>query len=183
MSVSVQRYTLDEYHQLCQQPRNQECLLELIEGELSEKMPGFVPSQIAGWVITFINLYLRENPIGRVTGADGGYQLSNDTVLIPDVGYVSKSRMPALPEREAPLAPDLAVEIKSPSDSIRALRAKAELYQKHGTRLVWVVFPETQTVEVYAQGHDVETLTITDTLTGGDVLPNFTLAVQAIFTT
>lgn len=183
MSVSVKRYTLDEYHQLCQQPRDQECLLELIEGELSEKMHGFVPSQIAGWVITFINLYLRENPIGRVTGADGGYQLSNDTVLIPDVGYVSKSRMPALPEREAPLAPDLAVEIKSPSDSIRALRAKAELYQKHGTRLVWVVFPETQTVEVYAQGHDVETLTITDTLSGGDVLPNFTVAVQAIFTT
>jgi len=181
MSVSVRRYSLDDYHQLCQQAGNQGRLLELIEGELSEKMPSFVPSQIAAWVITFINLYLRENPIGRVSGADGGYQLSEDTVLIPDVGYVSKARMPALPEREAPLAPDLAVEIKSPSDSIRGLRAKAELYQKHGTRLVWVVFPETQTVEVYAQGHDVETLTLDDTLSGGDVLPNFTLAVSAIF--
>lgn len=181
MSVSVQRYSIEDYHQWCDLPQNQGRLLELVEGEINEKMPSFVPSQIAAWIITYLNLYLREHPIGRITGPDGGYQLSANTVLIPDVGYISKARMPDLPTREAPHAPDLAVEIKSPTDSIRGLRAKAELYQKHGTRLVWVVFPETQTVEVYVQGQDVILLTLSETLDGGDVLPGFTLDVSAIF--
>ncbi len=181
MSVSVRRYGLDDYHQLCQQAGNRGRLLELIEGELSEKMPSFVLAQIAAWVTTFINLYLREHPIGRVSGTDGGYLLGENTVLIPDVGYVSKAQMPVLPEREAPVAPDLAVEIKSPNDSYIPLREKALYYLKHGARLMWLIVPEKQVVEVFTADAPIEVLGINDTLSGGDVLPNFTLMVSAIF--
>lgn len=181
MSVSVQRYSIEDYHQWCDLPQNQGRLLELVEGEINEKMPSFVPSQIAAWIITYLNLYLREHPIGRITGPDGGYQLSANTVLIPDVGYISKARMPDLPTREAPHAPDLAVEIKSPDDSYITLREKALYYLKHGARLVWLIIPDKQAVEVFTADAPITVLHAADSLDGGDVLPGFTLLVSAIF--
>jgi hypothetical protein len=63
-----------------------------------------------------------------------------------------------MPEREAPVPPDFAVEVKSPTDSKRELRRKAEKYMTYGTRLVWLVFPDEQVIEVYLADQDVRTL-------------------------
>lgn len=126
-------------------------------------------------------MYLLKNNIGYVTGEAGGYIMDAENVLIPDVGYISKERLPETPEREAPVPPDLAVEVKSPTDRIRNMRNKAEAYLTFGTRMVWLVFPEDQTIEVYLPDEDVKTLTVEDTLEGGEVLPGFTLPIHDIF--
>ena len=77
----------------------------------------------------------------------------------------------------------MAVEVKSPTDSKRELRRKAEKYLAFGTRLVWLVFPDEEVVEVYLPDRDVETLKPGDTLDGGDVLPGFSLPVRSLFET
>ncbi|MBX3085285.1 MAG: Uma2 family endonuclease [Anaerolineae bacterium] len=176
-------YTIAEYQRLMEQSENTDRIVELIDGELVEKMPSFTPSKIAAEIIFAIKLFLRENPIGYVTTEGGGYIMPNGDILIPDVGYVAKVHLPELPEREAPVPPDFAVEVKSPTDRKRALRNKVERYLQHGTQLVWLVFPDERIVEVYVAGEDadVQTVTIDGILDGGSVLPGFTLKVSDIF--
>lgn len=180
MVVQKKLYTLDEYHQFLDE--HHEGIYELIDGEIIQKMPSFLPSAIAARLIFFLMQYLTHHPIGYVTGAKGSYQMPGEgNEYIPDVAYISKERLPQLPERHALLPPDLAVEIKSPTDFVRDLRYKAVRYLGFGTRLVWLVLPDDQTVEVYTPDQDVQTLAIGDTLSGGDMLPGFTLPVQQIF--
>ena len=76
--------------------------------------------------------------------------------------------------------PDLAVEIKSPDDTYKGMREKARYYLSKGTVLVWLVFPEKQLVEAYTLT-DEQIFNVNDTLSGGDVLPNFSLAVSQVF--
>jgi Uma2 family endonuclease len=172
---------LDAFRAFVSLPEHRERLFELIDGEIVEKMGSFTPSRIAAWIATFINIYLMQNPIGYVTGADGTYLVSDAHALMPDVGFISKARLPQTPEREVQGAPDLAVEIRSPNDSKRELRRKAELYMRFGTKMVWLVFPETRQVEVYLPDQDVRELGIDDTLDGGDILPGFALPIRQLF--
>ncbi len=181
MAVDKQLYTLDEYHAFMDRPENRDRIFELIDGVLIEKMPSFTPSQIAMEIVFFFKLYLHEHPIGYITGPDGGYLINDEDVLIPDVGYIAKVRLPETPDREALVPPDLAVEVKSPTDRKRALRRKAERYLAAGTKVVWLVYPDEQIVEVYVGDEDVKTVGMNGTLDGGDVLPGFTLAVKDIF--
>jgi Uma2 family endonuclease len=181
LNVQERKLTLDEFHAFCELPENRDRLFELIDGEIVEKMASFEPSTIAAEVIFQFKLWLKSHPIGRVTAPDGSYILANKQELIPDVGYISKERMPVIPVREALVAPDMAVEVKSPTDSKREMRRKAELYLAHGTKIVWLVFPDTQIVEVYMADRDVIEVGIDGVLDGGDVLPGFTLAVRALF--
>jgi Uma2 family endonuclease len=181
MAVEKTTYTLDQYHAILDLPENQERILELIDGEIVEKMPSFTPSRIALRIGSRLTIYLDNHDIGYVTGADGGYIMSDENVLIPDIGFISKTRLPEFPDREAPVPPDLAVEVMSPTDRKRALRRKAERYLELGTKIVWLVFPEERLVEVYTVDDDVQTVGIDGMLDGGEVLPEFSLAVREIF--
>lgn len=182
MDIQHRTITLEEYHAICDLPENADKILELIDGEIVEKMPSYEPSNIAGWIVTFINMHLLVNPIGSTTTSDVGYVLSEDRVLIPDVGYISNEHRGDKPKREVLAPPDLAIEIKSPSDSKRALRRKAEKYLENGTQLVWIVFPEEREIEVYSlTDEDVRTVGLDGVLDGGSVLPGFTLPVANIF--
>ncbi len=106
-----------------------------------------------------------------------------DVVLMPDVAFVRADRLPPVEEREGfmPLAPDLAVEVLSPSNRAREMAEKVELYQRGGVRLVWVVQPRRRAVTVYPLGGDPRTLHETDSLEGGEVLPGFRLPVADLF--
>ena len=127
-----------------------------------------------------LSVYVEDNDLGYVTGADGGYMVGGNR-FIPDVGYISKARQ-AEPSHEAynPNAPDLAVEVLSPTDDRDSLRLKVAAYLVAGTTL-WVVDPDAKQVEVYGPGNTPVVLGADDTLNGGDVLPGFTLAVKAVF--
>lgn len=181
MVVEKKKVQYGEYEAFITRAENADKLFELINGEIVEKMPSYEPSHIAGWILTFINMYLLQNEIGYTTTADGGYILDDDNTLIPDVGYISKARMPEIPDREVPTYPDLAIEVMSPTDRKRGLRLKAEKYLSYGTKMVWLVFPDEQQVEVYTPDEDVIMIGVDGTLDGRDVLPGFKLAVKDIF--
>jgi Uma2 family endonuclease len=168
MVTQQKQYTLSEFHAFVELPERKNQLYELIHGEIVEKVASFTPSRIGRFVGNFADA------IGYVTGADGSYILSDEDEFMPDVGYISKERLPQMPERQVQGPPDLAVEVKSPTDSKRELRLKAEAYIRFGTRMVWLVFPDDGRVEVYLPGQDVREVDIDGVLDGGDVLPGLT---------
>jgi len=179
----TQKLTYEEYQAFCDRPENASRIFELIDGEVVEKMPSFKPSRIGSRINGFIFIYLTQKETGYLTGADGGYKMPNGDVFNSDVGYISKERLPEEPAREVPVPPDLAVEVKSPTDRKRAMRTKAEKYIAGGTKLVWLVFPEEQLIEVYTPDEDVLPVGVDGALDGGTVLPGFTLKVSDIFAT
>jgi Uma2 family endonuclease len=188
MVVQEKRYTVAEFASITNAPENAGRLLELIDGEILEKMPtSFLPSYIALRIAYFILAYLMQNDIGYVTGADGSYVMDDENEFIPDVGYISKERLPQIPSGKTPIPPDLAVEVVSPTDSIKDVQRKARKYLRLGTSMVWIVYPEDQTVDVCLadpetpEGMRVREVGIESVLDGGDLLPGFKLAVKDIF--
>lgn len=173
------RYSHSEFQAFSELPENRDHLFELIRGKIVRKQSTFISSRLAVRVGYFIGSFADE--IGYVTGSDGTYILSDEDEFMPDVGYISKLSLPIEPEREVLGPPDLAVEVKSPSDTKRQLRLKAEDYLRFGTKLVWLIFPEEQLAEVYMPDQDVVTVLIDDVLDGGTVLPGFTLPLRDIF--
>ncbi len=185
MFVQDKLYTAEELWEISLLPENADKRLELLEGVIHEVPSSFIPSQVAIHIAAEIRNYLKKNKIGYLTGADGGYVMSEHNVFVPDVGYISKIRLPEKPARNAPLPPDFAVEVVSPTDSLKGTHKKAMQYLAYGTQLVWIVDPEEQTVEVYRPaaegGANVQVYRIKDTLEGYNILPQFTLAVKDIF--
>ncbi len=102
------------------------------------------------------------------------------------MSFISKSRLITPLPYISPIAPDLAVEIISPSNTHREIRGKIEAYLAHGTQLVWIVYPEDKAVDVWRAMPDgslsKRTFGINDTLYGESILPNFTLPIRDIFT-
>lgn len=193
MTIEQKHYTLEDLHEFEDLPENRDRLFELIDGRIVEKnsdaegivTPSFLPSYYAGRILTKINIYLDKNPIGYISGADGGFVMPEGNKLIPDVGYISKENMPEIPEREVPVPPDLAVEVVSPTDDIKDVQYKAQRYLNAGTKIVWIVYPRHESVDVYSAAEEdkmtVQQISIDGTLDGADVLPNFTLPVRDIF--
>jgi Uma2 family endonuclease len=186
LTVQDRAYTADDLWDLSNLPENADKQLELIEGSLIEMTPSSaIPSIVAAAILSFISAFVREHDLGFVAGADGGFRLSAKTVLSPDVAFVAKGRLTELPDRFFLLAPDLAVEVVSPTDSIKAVQRKAARYLAYGTRLVWIVYTKEKIVDVCRPSQEgdmsVQEVGIEGTLDGGDVLPGFTLPVSDIF--
>jgi Uma2 family endonuclease len=164
-------------------PENADKLFEYIAGEIVEVPSNPYASEVGSNCIFHFKLFLRENKIeGHVTGEAGGYVVAGEKYA-PDVAFISKKRQHALAkEGYNPFPPELAVEVDFPStyESARKLQIKIANYLAAGT-LLWIVYPETKTVEIYAPGQPMRWVGIDDTLDGGDVLPGFTLAVRDIF--
>jgi Uma2 family endonuclease len=104
-------------------------------------------------------------------------------VRAPDAAFVSTERATRQTRREGFFdgAPDLAVDVVSPEDTVEEVDSKVLEYLQAGTKLVWIVHPKTQTITVYRSLDKVRVLTATDTLDGNDVLPGFAVAVKEIF--
>lgn len=121
---------------------------------------------------------------GRLATADPGFTLARrpDTVRAPDIAYVSRERYAGpMPDGFPELAPDLAVEVRSPSDRTGAVVAKVGDWLSAGTLLVWVVDPPREQLVVYRANGGVTVLTIADTLTGDELLPGFALPLRELF--
>ena len=157
---------------------------ELIRGVLCETMPTGIEhgKTVARLVAALINF---AGERGTVVASDSGVWLERDpdTVREPDIAFFSAQKMPldARITGYAEVAPDLVVEVASPTDSRREVHDKAHMWLNHGVRLVWVVQPETRTVDVYRPDGDAATLSESAALDGLDVLPGFSCAVSAVF--
>jgi Uma2 family endonuclease len=159
-------------------------ICELIDGTLVEKVMASYESLLAGALLHFLYLYLDEHNIGLVLPGDGLLRLFPEQVRVPDVSFISWKRMPnrRFPrDAIASLVPDLAVEILSPSNTEGEMRRKLRDYFQAGCKLVWLVDPEERTVRVYTSVRRFVQFTEEDTLTGGKVLPGFSLAIRTWF--
>ena len=131
--------------------------------------------------------YADAHRLGVATGADGVYKFPNaETGIIPDVGYYSAARLPLIRDEQKPIpfAPDLAVEVASPSQDAADRAAKARLYLRAGTRLVWVVWPQSAHIDVWRSGTldgPVAILGNSGTLDGEDVVPGIFYSVADLF--
>ena len=159
---------------------------ELIRGVLCETMAaGQEHGEIAMRLGAALLGFIEPRGLGRVMGSDSGVWLERDpdTVREPDIAFFSAEKVP-LDRRitgYAEVVPDLVVEVASPNDSRREVHDKAHMWLNHGVRLVWVVQPESRTVDVYRPDEEIATLGEQDSLDGLDVLPGFTCDVSAVF--
>lgn len=158
---------------------------ELVAGcDVSEPLPGFGHGSLVIRIGALLEAHVRSRSLGTVVAGDAGFVLSRspDTVRGPDVAFVSRGREGGRDRRRAfEGPPDMAVEILSPSDRSRDARAKAAEYLAAGTRIVWVVDPEVETVTVHRPRSGPLTLAGEDILDAGDVIPGLRIPVGEIF--
>ena len=159
---------------------------ELIRGVLCETMPaGHRHGKIVMRLGLRLGAFIEPRGLGTLVGSDSGVWLERDpdTVREPDLAFTSVEKIALEAEITgyAEVAPDLVVEVASPGDSRREVHDKARMWLSHGVRLVWVVHPETRTVDVYPPDGDAVTLSEGDALDGLDVLPGFACDVSAVF--
>lgn len=183
MSVK-QRVTAEELWEMPEIPGKR---FELVRGELVE-VPGTsaLHNFIAAILYRMIDAFVRPRRLGIVATDGASYLIARqpDVLRIPDVSFVSRERVPGggIPKGYWPFAPDLVVEVVSPSDRAADLRDKVREYLNAGTRLVWVAWPEDRSVTVYGAGGEVRELGEGDELDGGEVLPGFRAPVADLFT-
>ena len=161
---------------------------EVVEGVLVRMAgSGDQASGLAARLLAHLLVFVETHRLGRVTGADGVYRFPGaETGLVPDVGfYIAERRSLILDKtKHIPLAPDLAVEVASPDQPPRSLAAKARRYLGAGARLVWVVWPQSEHIDVWRAGvltGAVRALTVNDSLDGEDVIPGFSYPVAELF--
>lgn len=164
-------------------------MYEVVEGVLVRMAgSGNRATRLAARLTARLLDYVEGRGLGAVTAADGVYHSPGaETGLLPDVGFYAAARFSLIVDENKPIpfAPDLAVEIASPSQEADQMAAKARVYLRGGTRLVWVVWPQSAHIDVWHADiltGPVATLRTIDTLDGEDVIPGFSYAVAALFT-
>lgn len=159
---------------------------ELVKGVLKKMSPaGFEHGICTAEIGSKLNVYVKRHKLGYVCGAETGFRISQnpDTVRAPDAAFVCQISI----ERQGIVkgywegAPDLAVEVISPGDTYAEVAEKVEAWLTAGCRMVWVINPRRETVEVYRPNADFTILRGSDTLDGGDVVEGFQCSVQDIF--
>ena len=160
--------------------------LELVEGVVYKMPPtGGMHGKAAVRIGGLLDSYVSSAGLGHVFGAETGFVIARnpDTVRGPDAAFVSYDRLPSgdVTLRFPELAPDLAVEVTSPSESAGEVREKASAWLAAGTSEVWVISPQQRTVSVYRAGEQPVVLGESDTLSGGDLLPGFEISVARLF--
>ena len=183
MSATTQTMTADELFMM----KDDGFRYDLVKGELRKMSP---PGSEHGVVIVRLTValgrHVEENDLGEVFAAETGFKLASnpDTVLGPDVAFVSNEKIPptGIPVAYWPGAPNLAVEVISPGNTRREIEEKIAEYLAAGVSLVWIISPKHRTVVVHRANAEPVTLTESDTLEGQDVVPGFQYNVARLFT-
>jgi Uma2 family endonuclease len=158
---------------------------ELVCGEVREMSPaGTRHGRVVGNVFASLHGYAARAG-GLVLESSTGCRLCTDpdTVRVPDVSFIAAERAEAVGDIEGfwPGAPDLAIEVVSPSDSFAEVDEKVAEYLDAGCRMVVVVNPRRRTAAVYRSRKDIVLLTENDALDGDDVVPGWNLPLREIF--
>src|SRR5919198_953043 len=182
MAIQPKLVTVVEFEQFLALPENRDRFFELIHGEIIEKVPTEEHGLIAANLCGFLWQYTRQSGLGRAV-VEARVRMPDDDYNSrqPDLAFFADTTRPVVKRGPVLQMPDLVIEVKSPDDTYTSMRERAQYYLRHGTRLVWLIYPEKRLVEVYRQNADSDLLTGDDTLEGGDVLPHFTLPIQEIF--
>lgn len=159
---------------------------ELIEGELKRMSPaGDEHGRVGMELAVPLGYHVKKNRLGKLYLAETGFliQTNPDTVRAPDIAFVRMERIQETPKVKSYRigAPDLAVEVISPGDTVREVKGKVTEWLEAGARMVWIISPKLKTITVYRSLTDVAMLTEKDTLDGGEVVPGFQIPVAEIF--
>ena len=159
---------------------------ELVAGELRVMSPsGWRHRVVVDNLEFLVGSFIRKHHLGRGFGAETGFLLKRDpdTVRAPDFAFIARNHLPATDPQEAywPGAPDLAVEVLSPGDTMGEVDEKIEEWLAAGCAAVWVVDPKLQTVTIYQSPTNVQLKTAGETLVGDPVVSGFSCPVQDIF--
>ncbi len=164
--------------------QKQNTLCELVDGVLVEKGMGYTESLLAGALIEILRRFVKPRKLGLVSAPDGMLRLFPGLIRIPDVAFASWDRFPdrKVPNSPAPaIVPDLVIEVLSESNTPAEMDRKRAEYFDAGVRLIWEVDPAPRIVRVFLPSGAVESLDVSQTLDGGDVLPGFTLVLSELF--
>ena len=181
---TLKRLTIEEF--VAQYPENER--LELVHGEVVEKMPpGYSHGIIATRIASRLDQWAERN--GGHVGNESGFILfpNGQSLRGPDVFYVRADHIPSgdapgeMPHAFVQLAPDLAVEVLSPSESAQEIQAKVMDFLEAGTPLVWVVYPKLKQVHAHSADYPVQIFKLGDTLENETVLPGFRCMVSELF--
>lgn len=159
---------------------------ELVRGEVRTMAPaGFEHGSVIMNIGIPLGTHVKAHRLGVVVGAETGFVLARnpDIVRGADVAFVQASRIPpsGLPIKFWEGAPDLAVEVVSPGDTVEEVEEKVDDYLDAGARMVLVANPKRKTVTVHRPGAQPVILRQGDTIDGADVVPGFSLAVVDVF--
>jgi Uma2 family endonuclease len=158
---------------------------ELVGGQLVERNMGAESSWVGGQIHSSLNRYCRELKVGWAFPADNGYQcFPHEPKLVrrPDVSFIRFGRLAGEtpPSGWIRIAPDLAVEVISPNDTVYELEGKLEDYKRVSVPLIWVISPRSRTVRVYRSGGSCDDLHEDDVLSGEDIIPGFRCLIRDV---
>lgn len=161
--------------------------VELVRGELRIMNPasptqGIFAMRLGAALFNYVDTH----GLGVVITAEPGFKLHEVpelTVRVTDIAFVRTERIPPQAQQAGfwPLAPDLVIEIISPSETASSIQEKVQDFLTAGTRLVWLVYPDTRSLVEYGQGHQMRHYSNTDFLEGDEVLPGFTYPLKRLF--
>jgi Uma2 family endonuclease len=179
MAVSRDKlYTVKEFQEHVSRPENADRLFELINGEIVEVSPGRTNNSALEHILSYaVRSYCEKNGIPcYISGGDGAFAV-NGHVVAPDFAYKTTPMSDEYPD---PVAPEWAIEIISPTDKASDIRDKRNIYIE-AEILYGELYPESQSVDVYAPGQPKQTVDINGILDAGDVIPGFNIALKEIF--
>jgi Uma2 family endonuclease len=159
-------------------------ICELVDGVLVEKPMGLFESVVATWIIRLMTPYFDEHDPGILSGADGPFRLAKGTVRLPDVCFVSWTK---IPDRRnwiksiSDLSPDLAIEVLSPSNTRKEMDRKLNEYFEAGTKLVWYIDPRKRSAMSYTSPTDSIFHGENESLDASAVLPGYRLSLKTLF--
>jgi hypothetical protein len=159
---------------------------EFRDGQWVEKNVGVHASVVASRLHCLIGPPVRSQRLGFVLNAEGGYRMFPDEpkrLVKPDLSFVRRDRLEGgrLPRGHFRLAPDLAVEIASPSDEAEDLMAKVVDYLRVGVSLVWVIYPLSKSILVLRADRSTYLWQPDSVLTAEEVIPGFSVRLEELF--
>jgi Uma2 family endonuclease len=181
MSTVTKLMTAQEYSELnCDEPT------ELLRGVVVEmNRPGFQHGEVCSLVNSHLLQFVRSKGLGRVIGNDSGVVTTRDpdSVRGPDVAYYSYKRVPKglSPKKYVSVPPEIAIEVRSPTDNWADILAKVGEYLGAGVDVVCVVDPETRCVDIYTPSGPHQQLRESDTLTFPGILDGYAVVVRDLF--
>jgi len=153
-------------------------------GEINPEMPaGALHGYITNRLNKLLSIFVDDNNLGATFAAETGFKLSEKGMRGVDAAFVSNEKLArfGIPESFFPAAPDLAVEVISPNNSVDEIQEKIEEYLSAGTKLVWIVYPKQKMIQVYRSSNVINVLREADALDGEEVLPGFQLPLSELF--
>lgn len=185
LSVRAAQLTEEQFVRLCQE--NRDLRFELTAQKELVIMPP--AGSETGWrnneISYFLTAWTKQEGTGLAFGPSAGFTLPNGAIRSPDASWVKRERWEALTkdqrERFAPLCPDFAIELRSPSDQLSLLQEKMQEYIDNGARLGWLIDPLEKRVYIYRPNQPIEILDNPYSLTGDPVLPGFVLPVRELW--